>query len=219
MFDIFVDGNKVAQCGPGDSFGELALMYNSPRAATVRAATDGRLWALDRGTFRHILMATTSKKRQLYEQFLSRVPLLANLLPYERSKVADALVVQVFEDGEDIVTQVCTLTLQPLFRSRVVLVLLGSRVMFRCSSVLTLRCISAFRVTKATVSTLLRVARHLCALGSRWSVASMRLTTLVSLLSSVTSRVLQLLLLTASARVCRWTGSRSRASLVRARKS
>lgn len=34
------------------SFGELALLYNMPRAATIQAFTDGALWAMDRLTFR-----------------------------------------------------------------------------------------------------------------------------------------------------------------------
>ena len=42
-FDIFVkDGNKqrkVAHRGDGTAFGELALMYNAPRAATVTVRT------------------------------------------------------------------------------------------------------------------------------------------------------------------------------------
>jgi cAMP-dependent protein kinase regulator len=46
-------GEKVATVGSGSSFGELALMYNSPRAATVVCTSEhgGRLWALDRDSF------------------------------------------------------------------------------------------------------------------------------------------------------------------------
>ena len=40
---------------PGESFGELALLYNCPRAATVRCTRGGTLWALDRATFRAVL--------------------------------------------------------------------------------------------------------------------------------------------------------------------
>ena len=43
----------VGKCDNSGSFGELALMYNMPRAATVQAATEadggnGMLWAMDR---------------------------------------------------------------------------------------------------------------------------------------------------------------------------
>lgn len=85
-------GNKVASTGPGGSFGELALMYNAPRAATV-ISTEPKctLWGLDRITFRRILMDSAFQRRRMYEAFLEEVPLLASLKPYERAKIADAL--------------------------------------------------------------------------------------------------------------------------------
>ena len=43
---------KVAEVVHGGVFGELALMYDSPRAATVVAKSNGTLWALERSTFR-----------------------------------------------------------------------------------------------------------------------------------------------------------------------
>ncbi|RKP39683.1 cyclic nucleotide-binding-like protein [Dimargaris cristalligena] len=109
-FEVFVskDGNppmKVYQYGPGGSFGELALMYNSPRAATVKATSESVVWALDRVTFRRILMERTSRKRRLYEEFLEEVPLLVSLEPYERHKIADALDTVVFQDNEVVIQQ------------------------------------------------------------------------------------------------------------------
>ncbi len=39
----------------GEAFGELALLYNAPRAASIKADEDCTLWALDRETFNHIV--------------------------------------------------------------------------------------------------------------------------------------------------------------------
>lgn len=61
------------------SFGELALMYNMPRAASVRAVSAGALWAMDRHTFRRILLKSAFKKRKLYEELLDKVPMLKAL--------------------------------------------------------------------------------------------------------------------------------------------
>ena len=67
------DPIKVLTYKQGDSFGELALMYNAPRAATVKAKGFCKLWALDRLTFKVILMDTTMKKRELHKHFLEKV--------------------------------------------------------------------------------------------------------------------------------------------------
>ncbi|KAE9964680.1 hypothetical protein BLS_008147 [Venturia inaequalis] len=98
-------GEKVAACGPGTSFGELALMYNAPRAATVVSTEPSMLWALDRVTFRRILMDSAFQRRRMYENFLEEVPLLATLKPYERSKIADALETQKFAPGSTIIKE------------------------------------------------------------------------------------------------------------------
>jgi cAMP-dependent protein kinase regulator len=99
-------GNKVASIQAGGSFGELALMYNAPRAATVISAeSDCTLWALDRVTFRRILMDSTFQRRRMYESFLEEVPLLSDLTPYERSKIADALDTQKFQPGTTIIQE------------------------------------------------------------------------------------------------------------------
>ncbi|KZT20781.1 camp-dependent protein kinase regulatory subunit [Neolentinus lepideus HHB14362 ss-1] len=98
-------GKKVSECKPGSSFGELALMYGHPRAATVQAMEPSVLWSLDRITFRTIILKAAHRRRTMYEQFLASVPLLTSLSAEERSKVADALVSRVYQDGEAVVRQ------------------------------------------------------------------------------------------------------------------
>lgn len=48
IYDIVVSGTCVGQYNNKGSFGELALMYNTPRAATIIATQEGALWGLVR---------------------------------------------------------------------------------------------------------------------------------------------------------------------------
>lgn len=98
-------GKQVAENGPGSSFGELALMYGHPRAATVLAVEPCTLWRLDRITFRTIILKAAHLRRTMYEEFLITVPLLSSLSPEERSKIADALVSWTVEDGEIVIEE------------------------------------------------------------------------------------------------------------------
>jgi len=100
------EGDKVVKtCGPGDVFGELALLYNAPRAATVFSTEASVCWSLDRETFSHIVKESAQNKRNRYDAFLAKVPLLTSMDPYERSQLADALRVEKVDDGTKIVTQ------------------------------------------------------------------------------------------------------------------
>lgn len=87
------------------NFGELALLYNMPRAASIKAETDGSLWAMDRQTFRKIVLKSAFQKRKMYESFLEDVSLLKHLEKYERENIADALISQAYTSGEKVVNQ------------------------------------------------------------------------------------------------------------------
>lgn len=96
---------------PGESFGELALLYNAPRAASITSKSDSTCFVLDRDTFNNIVKDAAAKKRELYENFLQSVELLKDMDSYERSKIGDAiksvtykagsLVVKEGDDGDD----------------------------------------------------------------------------------------------------------------------
>ena len=103
--EVFVNNNLVTTIGEGGSFGELALIYGTPRAATVKAKVDCKLWAIDRDTYRRILMGSTIRKRKLYEEFLNKISLFESLDKWEKLTIADALQPVTYTDGEVIVEQ------------------------------------------------------------------------------------------------------------------
>lgn len=115
-FDIFVArkddaGNlgppaKVLSVGPKAAFGELALMYNAPRAATVTCVSDkATVWALDGRDFQMLIMNAQEAQIRMYEGWLQEVPLLKTLNHYELSQLSELLVMELFEDGEEIIKQ------------------------------------------------------------------------------------------------------------------
>jgi len=101
------DGTEknVKTCGAGDVFGELALLYNCPRAASVEASEDSVAWQLDRETFNNIVKEAAQKKRERYDAFLAKVPLLKDMESYERSQLSDALQTLSLEAGAEVVKQ------------------------------------------------------------------------------------------------------------------
>lgn len=109
VFDIVVRKDGVECCfgqyNNKGSFGELALMYNTPRAATIIAKEEGSLWGLDRATFRRLIVKNNAKKRRMYEAFVESVPLLKSLELSERMKIVDVLGAKSFQDGERIIKQ------------------------------------------------------------------------------------------------------------------
>lgn len=90
---------------PGEAFGELALLYNAPRAATIIAAEESVCFSLDRDCFNHIVKESTIKRRDRFEDFISKIELLQDLDPYERSKITDCLHTEHFKDQDKIITE------------------------------------------------------------------------------------------------------------------
>lgn len=59
VFDDNPEPKFLKEYQSGEVFGELALMYNAPRAANIDAKEDSVCFSLDRDTFNHIVKNAT----------------------------------------------------------------------------------------------------------------------------------------------------------------
>ncbi len=100
-----VDGNHVGACTRGASFGELALLYNCPRAATCIANTDCKLWKVDQRTFRYMLANNNASQQKDVLDVLRKVQFLTELDENMLLKIADALTTVNFQAGERIINK------------------------------------------------------------------------------------------------------------------
>ncbi|KAK9810359.1 hypothetical protein WJX72_009382 [[Myrmecia] bisecta] len=89
----------------GDTFGEVSLMYNCPRGATVAATQDSTVWVLERDAFRYYVREVHQNEASQVELFLNSVPILSSLSRDEKLMLLDALEEQVFPPSVKVITQ------------------------------------------------------------------------------------------------------------------
>nr|XP_021551810.1 cGMP-dependent protein kinase 1 [Neomonachus schauinslandi] len=103
--EVTKEGVKLCTMGPGKVFGELAILYNCTRTATVKTLVNVKLWAIDRQCFQTIMMRTGLIKHTEYMEFLKSVPTFQSLPEEILSKLADVLEETHYENGEYIIRQ------------------------------------------------------------------------------------------------------------------
>ena len=98
-----VNGNVVGHAGRGKCFGELSLLYTSPRAASVIAETGTTVYRVDQKTFRYIMQSQTLQTENDKKELLQGVIFLRDLDPTDINKLVHTMTPRVFEPGEFIV--------------------------------------------------------------------------------------------------------------------
>ncbi|XP_071397506.1 cGMP-dependent protein kinase 2 [Centroberyx affinis] len=105
LLEVIQNGKLLGEMRPGTAFGELAILYNCKRTATVKAVSQSQIWALDRQTFQTIMMRTTQARHEEYFSFLRSVSLLRELPEEKLAKIVDCLEIDYFDKGEYIIRE------------------------------------------------------------------------------------------------------------------
>merc|ERR1711971_733065 len=104
--DISVNGvGSVMKATKGLAFGELALLHNAPRAATVTTESPVSAWKLDMLSFKAILMGKSQQDHTDYVSFLDSVDLLKTLSVDEKKTLAGALKEEVCAAGKAVICE------------------------------------------------------------------------------------------------------------------
>ncbi|XP_057688876.1 cGMP-dependent protein kinase 2 isoform X1 [Corythoichthys intestinalis] len=103
---VFQEDMLLSSMAPWTVFGELAVLYNCTRTASVRAAVSPvHTWALDREAFQNIMRRTAETSHDRYRNFLRSVSLLANLPDDKLSKIVDCLEVEYYKKGDYVIRE------------------------------------------------------------------------------------------------------------------
>ena len=90
---------------PGDYFGELSLLYHTPRRGTIRAITDVKLYTLNRSTYKLILRKANEEKTEKIINAMKSVKILSMLEDEELEKLESITKEAVYSNGEMIIKE------------------------------------------------------------------------------------------------------------------
>lgn len=103
--EVTKEGHKLCTMNSGKMFGELAILYNCTRTASVQAFTPCKLWAIDRHCFQSIMMRSGLQRQKEYMDFLKSVPTFKELPDETVSKMVDVLEEAHHDQGDYIIRQ------------------------------------------------------------------------------------------------------------------
>lgn len=103
-FSVIINGATVGELSDGKYFGELALLYDTNRQATIRCGHNTAVaYTLDRNTFRYIVAHSADDRRGEIQRALSKVPLLQGLTKQQIMKISDSVEIVKFNIGDYVI--------------------------------------------------------------------------------------------------------------------
>ena len=103
--EVIVNGKVKKVISKGEQFGELALLHDSLRTATVTTVDRSLLWVLSREAFRAAVQSISSKKYEENKQFIESIPIFQNFTGNQKEILLSMIVSHEFTDGQKIVVE------------------------------------------------------------------------------------------------------------------
>jgi len=103
--DVVINGRTVNTIKPGEGFGELALLHDTPRSATIRSLEPCSLWAVDRISFRQMLQSVNAQNYAENKAFIDSIALFSMLTENQKEALLNSLATHKFSMGQRIVNE------------------------------------------------------------------------------------------------------------------
>merc|ERR1740130_640376 len=105
FMDVLLDGHTQSgiHFQAGSSFGELALLYDSPRSATLQCSKECTLWVMPRNSFKTVACLSFKQRIREYSELIGKIPAIANTFGIENlDMLADVIEEVTVLNGENL---------------------------------------------------------------------------------------------------------------------
>ncbi|CAK9005638.1 unnamed protein product [Durusdinium trenchii] len=103
--EVSVNGNVVNTLMEGQAFGGLALLYNCPRTATVKALIDAGVWGANGHNFKQVLAQNAANRQADNLKFLDSIKVFDGLNQKQKDQIALSALSEWFDAGQRVATQ------------------------------------------------------------------------------------------------------------------
>lgn len=103
--EVLVEGVRKALINKGGFFGEMALLHNSKRTATIRTIDKSMFWVLSREGFKAAIQTVSEAKQQENRNFIEKIPLFSRFTAAQKDSLLNLLVLHEFQSGQRIVRE------------------------------------------------------------------------------------------------------------------
>ncbi|OMJ89801.1 hypothetical protein SteCoe_7976 [Stentor coeruleus] len=103
--EVIIDEKRVNVLRPQDSFGELALIHDTPRSATLKTIENSSLWGVDRKTFRNTLEQINALNYAENHGLIESIPVFKILNNTQIESLISSIATNMYGQGQVIVNE------------------------------------------------------------------------------------------------------------------
>lgn len=103
--EVLRNGIKKTILQKGDSFGDMSLLTDFPRRATIKTIDQSALWGIGRDAFCYLVHQINKRSLDLIKTFISQLKIFSNLPEYQIKLLAEVAVQHRFKDNMRIICE------------------------------------------------------------------------------------------------------------------